>query len=189
MFTRPLSEALEAIAEFGTRIGLGRSELANIRIADLLAARDAPPDVVAQLRRRATEGAEYHLVAQGVSLPGQIAGPTDLVWFEQVAAEPNFVTALAVEAMVVVGAGTADADVEGAIVLIPSADPGYDWLLARGIAGLVTMFGGANSHMAVRAAECGLPAAIGVGEARYESLARANVIRLDCGIRSITVVR
>ena len=57
-----------------------------------------------------------------------------------------------------------DGDVAGRIVLIPSADPGYDWLLARDIAGLITMFGGANSHMAVRAAECSLPAAIGVGD-------------------------
>ena len=81
------------------------------------------------------------------------------------------------------------ADVEGRIVLIPQADPGYDWLLARGIAGLSTMFGGANSHMAVRAAECSLPAAIGVGETRYEQLAHASVLRLDCGARTISVVR
>ena len=75
-------------------------------------------------------------------------------------------------------------------MLIPSADPGYDWLLARGIAGLVTMFGGANSHMAVRAAECSLPAAIGVGEhALRAARPRASVLRLDCGARTITVVR
>ncbi len=189
VFTRPLSAALEAIAEFGATIGLERTDLANVRIGDLLAARDAPPDAVPDLRRRAAEGADRHLVTRGVALPGQIAGPADLVWFEQVAAEPNFVTAHAVEAAAVPGAGIADAEVAGAIVLIPSADPGYDWLLARGIAGLITMFGGANSHMAVRAAECGLPAAIGVGEARYDALARARVIRLDCGARSITVVR
>lgn len=189
VFTRPLSEAIEAIAEFGISVGLDRSDLANIRIGDLLAARDAPPDAGNQLRERAAEGADIYLVAQGVALPGQIANPTDLVWFEQVGAEPNFVTASAVEARVVIGAGATDVDVEGAIVLIPSADPGYDWLLARDIAGLITMFGGANSHMAVRAAECGLPAAIGVGEVRYEGLERAGVLRLDCGARAITVVR
>ncbi len=90
------------------------------------------------------------------------------------AAQPNFVTQLAVQAD---GREPSDpdGDVEGCIVLIPSADPGYDWLLARGIAGLVTMFGGANSHMAVRAAEIGLPAAIGVGELRFEQLAGARV--------------
>jgi phosphoenolpyruvate-protein kinase (PTS system EI component) len=84
---------------------------------------------------------------------------------------------------------TAGTDVTGAIVLIPSADPGYDWLLARDIAGLVTMFGGANSHMAVRAAELRLPAAIGVGELRYQSLETARAVRLDCASRTITAVQ
>ena len=37
------------------------------------------------------------------------------------------------------------------------------------------MYGGANSHMAVRAAECSLPAAIGVGETRYAHLEAAAV--------------
>ena len=54
-----------------------------------------------------------------------------------------------------------DSDPAGSIVFIRSADPGYDWLFNRGIAGLVTEHGGANSHMAIRAAEFGLPAAIG----------------------------
>ena len=74
-------------------------------------------------------------------------------------------------------------------MLIPNADPGYDWLLARDIAGLITMYGGANSHMAVRAAELGIPAAIGVGELLYRDLEPANVIRLDCASRTIVAVR
>ena len=52
----------------------------------------------------------------------------------------------------------------GAIVCIPGADPGYDWIFSQGIAGLITAFGGANSHMAIRAAELGIPAVIGAGE-------------------------
>ena len=32
------------------------------------------------------------------------------------------------------------------------------------IKGLITKYGGANSHMAIRAAEIGLPSVIGVGE-------------------------
>ena len=78
---------------------------------------------------------------------------------------------------------------KGKIVLIPQADPGYDWLFGQQIAGLITMYGGANSHMAIRAAEFGLPAAIGVGETKYQSLSNAVVLELDAGNRSIQVVR
>jgi choline kinase len=189
VFTRSLSDALEALATFGAGLGFDRADLAHVRIDDLLRARDGLADPRGFLLRRVEEGVEEHLVTQGVALPAQIADAADLVCFEQVTAEPNFVTHQAVEAPAVVGPAGPGVDVAGRVVLIPSADPGYDWLLARGIAGLVTMFGGANSHMAVRAAECSLPAAIGVGETRYEQLAHASVLRLDCGARTISVVR
>ena len=49
------------------------------------------------------------------------------------------------------------------IIMIKSADPGYDYLFSKKISGLITQYGGANSHMAVRCAELGIPAVIGVG--------------------------
>jgi hypothetical protein len=189
VFTKALSRALEHLADFGATMGFTRDDLAHVRIHDLLACDDVLSDAGGFLSRRVLEGREAYHVTQGVCLPGHIAGPTDLVCFEQRAAEPNFVTQFAVEGPVVATDLTPTHDVAGKIVMIPSADPGYDWLLARDIRGLVTMYGGANSHMAVRAAELGLPAAIGVGELLYESLAPARVIRMDCASRTITAVR
>ncbi|MFY7781823.1 MAG: PEP-utilizing enzyme, partial [Tagaea sp.] len=65
---------------------------------------------------------------------------------------------------------------------------GYDWLFSRGIAGFVTAFGGANSHMAIRAGETGTPAAIGVGERAFEAYARARLLDLDCANRRIAAI-
>ena len=42
------------------------------------------------------------------------------------------------------------------------------------------MYGGANSHMAIRCAEFQIPAAIGCGKELYERLLQANAIELDC---------
>ena len=75
------------------------------------------------------------------------------------------------------------------MVLIESADPGYDWIFSYNIAGLITKYGGGNSHMAIRASEFGLPAAIGVGEALYKSLTHASVIELDVTNRKIEIIR
>jgi phosphoenolpyruvate-protein kinase (PTS system EI component) len=76
----------------------------------------------------------------------------------------------------------------GCIAIIPSADPGYDWLFSQGISGLVTMYGGANSHMAIRAAEFDLPSAIGVGASLYKSLSMAQSILLDPRNQSLSII-
>ena len=54
------------------------------------------------------------------------------------------------------------------IVCIESADPGYDFIFFAKIKGLITKYGGVNSHMSVRCSELGLPAAIGVGESQFK---------------------
>ena len=50
------------------------------------------------------------------------------------------------------------------IVLIENADPGFDWIFNKKIIALITKYGGANSHMAIRCNELKIPAAIGCGE-------------------------
>ena len=35
------------------------------------------------------------------------------------------------------------------IIMLEVADPGYDWLLSYPIAGIITKYGGANSHIAI----------------------------------------
>ena len=55
------------------------------------------------------------------------------------------------------------------ILCIENADPGYDFVFNFEIKGLVTRFGGANSHMAIRCAELNIPALIGVGEKIFEN--------------------
>ena len=186
VFTRALSAALECLAAFGAELGLKRSDLAHVEILDLLACRDRAIGPAEHLIRRANDGRDAYNLAQSLCLPAQIATEEDLFCFEQEPAQPNFVTARTVEGPVVAHGLSPESAIAGHIVLIPSADPGYDWLLAGDIRGLITMYGGANSHMAVRAAELSVPAAIGVGELLFAELEPATAIRLDCASRTIT---
>jgi phosphoenolpyruvate-protein kinase (PTS system EI component) len=77
----------------------------------------------------------------------------------------------------------------GAIVAIPSADPGFDWLFSHNIAGFITAYGGANSHMAIRANELGLPAIIGAGETLYGKWSMARLLNIDCANRRVEVLQ
>jgi phosphoenolpyruvate-protein kinase (PTS system EI component) len=74
------------------------------------------------------------------------------------------------------------------LVCIPNADPGFDWLFSYPIAGLITAWGGANSHMAIRAGELGLPSVIGAGEALYRIWSQANRLHLDCAGRRVEIL-
>ena len=44
------------------------------------------------------------------------------------------------------------------------------------IKGLITKYGGVNSHMAIRCAELSVPAAIGVGEVIYNKIKIENIL-------------
>ena len=61
------------------------------------------------------------------------------------------------------------------IIFIENADPNYDWIFAYKIKGLVTKFGGINSHMAIRCSELSIPAVIGCGEQIYLSLTEKKI--------------
>ncbi len=74
------------------------------------------------------------------------------------------------------------------IIAIENADPGYDWLFSYKISGLVTKFGGVNSHMAIRCREFGLPAAIGCGEHLFDKIIKQNQIVLDCKLNKIDFI-
>jgi phosphoenolpyruvate-protein kinase (PTS system EI component) len=113
----------------------------------------------------------------------------DFVVFQYPATQANFIGDAAILSECInLSTAKKNADMRGKIVLIPQADPGYDWLFGRQIGGLITMYGGANSHMAIRAAEFGIPAAIGVGVVRYSKLATAKKVELNPINRLIRVL-
>ena len=48
---------------------------------------------------------------------------------------------------------------------------------------MITRFGGANSHMAIRCAELNIPALIGVGENNFMKISKSNFIEIDCQLK------
>ncbi|MCH7802249.1 MAG: hypothetical protein IIC24_12015 [Chloroflexi bacterium] len=192
-FSRNLSVALDQLRAFGESVGISRDQLSFIGIQDLLTLSNDSPvrDVRSWLTERAEEGERWYRTARAIELPPLLVRACDFTAFERPQSQPNFVTNKTVVAKSIdlTDSKTVPAGLEGTIVLIPEADPGFDWLFGQSIAGLVTMYGGANSHMTVRAAEFGLPAAIGVGESLYERLSDAQIIELDCANQWLSVVR
>jgi hypothetical protein len=185
-FTRNLSDALALITEVGGQYGVSREDLAYCDIAafkELHIAANDPKDV---LSRSIEQGKARYAETLKISLPPLIAKPEDVWAFEWPETAPNFITQKQVTAPVV--GCDARERLAGAIVCIPNADPGFDWLFAYPIAGLITAWGGANSHMAIRAGELGLPAVIGAGEVLYRRWSGAQRLHLDCAGRRVEVL-
>jgi phosphohistidine swiveling domain-containing protein len=188
VFSKNLSLALEELAAYGESHGLSRHQLACIALDDYfeLLANHPPEDPADWLSERAKRGHERSLVTEAVELPPLLFDPSDFDCFERPAREPNFVTSETVRAgPVEITAEEVDTSLDESLVMIPQADPGYDWIFGHDIAGLITIYGGANSHMAVRAAEFGIPAAIGVGEDLFQQLSGGELVEIDCAGQTI----
>lgn len=182
IFTRSLSDAIEAVAQWGALHSFGREELSWLSIYDILGGlvnpvlndpREHYLPLVDQGRRSSDAG-------KHIKLGFLIRSARDVFIVPQHRSTPNFVTRAKVTAPVArLGDCASGVGPEGAIVCIENADPGYDWLFSRGIAGLVTKYGGTNSHMTIRCSEYGVPAAIGCGESLFEKIASSRMCELD----------
>jgi glutamine kinase len=183
-FTHNLSDALEVMAAWGERFGLSRDELSFIDYRALLDEMIGTPgrSIESSLREVSEQGRLHYRLSTAARLPFLITRLSDLYIVPLGVDQPNFVTRKNVSAdRIEVTSDTLDPTlVNGKIVLIESADPGYDWIFSRSIEGLITRYGGANSHMAIRCAEFELPAAIGCGEQMFERARKAGSIELNC---------
>ena len=187
-FTRNLSRALDICIELASHLQLTRDQFSYIEYSDLeqLKLNIISPKV---LKDRIEQKKKSYAITELIELPSLITQDRDFYCFERHTSQPNFVTTKRILSGVRILNHSESVGLAGQIVLIPQADPGFDWLFGYGIGGLITKFGGANSHMAIRAAEIGLPSAIGVGEKLYEQFAKMRNIDLDCANRVIREVQ
>ena len=178
VFTRNLSDVLELLAAWGNSMNLGREDISFLDIRDCIewTTQALLRSPCAHFSELAATGRQLFDLGRSLKLGYLIRSPRDAYIIPQHRSTPNFIGQGKVEAELarLYPDTPCDVDIRGRIVCIENADPGYDWIFTRGVAGLVTLYGGANSHMAIRCAEYGLPAAIGVGEKTFELLTAAK---------------
>ena len=187
VFTRSLSDALSLIKEIGEEYGISTDDCSYLNIADIRELYTESGDVGERLRAGIAEGKRRHATTRQVVLPPLISSSSDAFAFHLPLIHPNFITKQSVTAPVT-NIGDAPEKLKGTILFVPSADPGFDWIFSRGIAGFVTQFGGVNSHMAIRASELGVPAVIGAGDTFFGQWKKASILCLDCSNQQVQVI-
>lgn len=181
IFTKSVSKILQLIEELGKRADISKEDMSylDIFVVKQLYSDLYTGDIRSVFKENIRNNKIQYQSAVQIKLPAIIVKPEDIYSFYLLNEEPNFVTQKCVTADIVL-LPEADCGLEGKVVFIQAADPGYDFLFSKKIGGLVTQFGGANSHMAIRCAELGIPAVIGAGEANYREWNHYRKITIDC---------
>ncbi|WP_291951229.1 PEP/pyruvate-binding domain-containing protein [Campylobacter sp.] len=178
-FSKLLSHTLSLIGELGHYYEIKKEDIAHLDIKNILNlystlySKDPRKQFLSQIEENKKE---YELTL-ALKLPALITDSEQFFGFFSFGTNPNFITQKSINAKIAL---ENDKDLEGKIVLIYAADPGYDYLFSKNIAGFITCYGGANSHMAIRASELSMPAVIGVGEENFKKYLQADRLRIEC---------
>ena len=186
-FTKTLSLAIDILIDIGDKLGISKEDMAYLEVSDIQVLVNRP---TADIRNEwekiiAANKCLYHTNSMLI-LPDVIYNSSQLSYIEIWEARPNFITSECVTGEVILLENYEQedhediADVADKIVVLPKADPGYDWIFAKGIRGFITKYGGVASHMAIRCAEFNIPAAIGCGDCIYSFVEKQHMITLDC---------
>ncbi|MCM1179014.1 MAG: PEP-utilizing enzyme [Clostridium sp.] len=190
IFTKSLSKAIQMIGEMGASYGISQDDCSYIDIKDIQRLYSTTNSAEDILKNAVAAGKKNYEKTMTITLPPVILEPSDVWYFYYPDTEPNYITLNTVRGDVIV-LENQDVlqNIEGKLLLIPSADPGYDWIFSHKIRGFITMYGGANSHMAIRAGELGIPAVIGVGTKQFEKYKAGVTLEIDCLAKAVRIIR
>src|SRR5450432_1520296 len=179
--SRVVSLTLDALAARAESLGVPREDAGWLRAASLLARRaDA-----GLLREHIARARDIHRTEARLRMPQLLVRPSlAVVTFDPGC--PNYVGTGCVDACVVsIAASTRPAQVPvGSIIATASADPGFEWIFLRRPVCLVTAYGGPNSHMAIRCAELGMPALLGLGPEAFRRVIASTRLAIDFDART-----
>jgi glutamine kinase len=187
IYSKSLNLIFLELIKLGNEIGLQRKDLNFINIDFIKNAHSnlSITKLKEELGSLIRVNKKKYRITSKIMLPELLKNKYDIYSFEPNTAKPNFITEDCVEADLCNLDSSNNKNFNDKIVLIKSADPGYDFIFNHKIKGLITAYGGSNSHMAIRCIELNIPAAIGIGSQQYEKLKKVTKIILDCKKKKI----
>ena len=179
LFTKFLSDLLKLFSKELNKKNFSNKEIYNLDLKNILDLFNGKINRN-NLKKIIQNNHEKYKIDIACDMPNLIFSIIDFKKFELLNDEPNFVGEDIVFSNLAKISKFENSNIlNNKIILIDSADPGYDWIFRFKIKGLITKYGGVNSHMAIRCAELNLTAAIGVGEKTFQNLLNSNKVLID----------
>ena len=181
-FTKNLNAVLELITQLSKENNISKEDAAFLNLTDILKYSNisSKTNVRNQFEESISQNKTKHLISKAIHLPELIFDISDTEMFYYSQLKPNFVSHHNIIGEIITLESGLEQTIDNKIVVIENADPGFDWIFSHSIKGLVTKYGGAASHMAIRCAEFDIPAAIGCGDKIYGEVVKSKNILLDC---------
>jgi len=189
-FSKNIDSAFKLIEKIGERNNIKKDDLGflNIKsILDLYYNLDIKT-LEEKFKKEIENNRKIYNFGTLIKLPQNIISSDDIFYFIEKSLKSNFVGLGDVTGKIAYVNKISKVKLKNKIVCIVSADPGYDYIFSKKIKGLVTMFGGVNSHMAIRCSELGIPAAIGVGERSFKEITNSKLARLNTISKKIDII-
>ena len=184
IFTKSISIILEKIKIFSKKNQIPIDDIEFLEISDFFE-NNTKKKIINKIKRNKNE----YLYNQSIKLPEIIVDETNMFVGASVVSVPNFITYKLTEGNVIyLNSKKKNLKIKNKIVLIENADPGYDWIFSHNIKGLITKYGGANSHMTIRCNELEIPAAIGCGETLFSKIENTKKLLLNCKNKIIKII-
>jgi phosphohistidine swiveling domain-containing protein len=178
IFSKNVSNILKLIKKKTLKKGLNINDLPFLEINDFN--KKMSKKNLIKKKNKIIINKKKYIISKLVKLPQLIHDPKGAYISPFQMNLPNYITNKRVSGEIINLSVNNKKKLNNKIVLIENADPGYDWIFSYKIKGLVTKYGGVNSHMAIRCRELNIPAAIGCGEQIYFRFKSAKQLILDC---------
>ena len=185
MFTRTLSDGIQLLRLFSKKNNISHA-IGNVSINTIYQAKNKKGILL--IKKKSINNLKINEYNSSVKLPYLIVSNNDFFVSSILLSKPNFISDKNITAEIIILDGKSkNINLKQKIAVIENADPGFDWIFSKGIKGLITKFGGVNSHMSIRCEELNMAAIIGFGEDNFRKLKNKSTIDIDCKLQKINI--
>ena len=178
IFTRALSDLIEILKKIGYKHRITKKRLSRLSINDILKINYKNR---AKFVKKINKNDYQNQINNKIKLPYLLTTKDDFFISSILLSKPNFITKKIIKGTLLkMEEKKISKNISHKIILLEKADPGFDWIFSKNIKGLITKYGGVNSHMSIRCEELNVPAAIGIGEDNFNKVKNYSNIILNC---------
>ncbi len=191
IFSKSINCIFENLIKFGKKLKINRKDLQYVSIKKILDSYSVleTEKLASILKKDIVNNKKSFEILKQIKFPDFITSSNDVYCHKIKSSRGNYITNKKISGdLIYLNKMNNFNRLNKKIVILENADPGFDFIFSYQIKGLITKYGGANSHMAIRCLELNIPAIIGIGEEGFDKICETNMVEFDCEQKTYKIV-